>query len=293
MKRPIPVCNPPLSIPRSLSRVRALPQSCTDLCGNGVVAAPSLGKGDGPISADTKIGTVPVSLTQTSPGARAFLLAQAFTPGKRDAVIDVPFSVRSPSGDQPRAASDDLRPLKGADEKKTENHGPSFPGVNAWASEKARRSDRDSVRQRATVRAPAIVEAASRRFVLTSSPEAARITRRDAASTACERRCNSEVISVRRSAAFTLVEIMVALALSLLLLAAVISMFGKVSEGIGDSRSLLEMADRLRLAEERLQLDLAGVTVTMNPPAIPPITRATSSISKAARRSVVSPRIRT
>ena len=46
-------------------------------------------------------------------------------------------------------------------------------------------------------------------------------------------------------------------------------MFGKVSEGIGDSRSLLEMADRLRLAEERLQLDLAGVTVTMNPPANP------------------------
>jgi type II secretory pathway component PulJ len=74
---------------------------------------------------------------------------------------------------------------------------------------------------------------------------------------------------LRRSAAFTLVEIMVALALSLLLLAAVISMFGKVSEGIGDSRSLLEMADRLRLAEERLQLDLAGVTVTMNPPANP------------------------
>ena len=46
-------------------------------------------------------------------------------------------------------------------------------------------------------------------------------------------------------------------------------MFGKVSEGIGDSRSLLEMADRLRLAEERLQLDLAGVTVTMNPPRDP------------------------
>ncbi len=76
-------------------------------------------------------------------------------------------------------------------------------------------------------------------------------------------------ISVRRHAAFTLVEIMVTLALSLLLLAAVISMFGKVSEGIGDSRSLLEMADRLRLAEERLQLDLAGVTVTMNPPRNP------------------------
>jgi hypothetical protein len=70
-------------------------------------------------------------------------------------------------------------------------------------------------------------------------------------------------------AAFTLVEIMMAVALSLLLLAAVITMFGKVSESISDSRSLLEMADRLRLAEERLQLDLSGVTVTMNPPRNP------------------------
>ncbi|MFZ1936892.1 MAG: hypothetical protein WAU84_24420, partial [Thermoguttaceae bacterium] len=70
-------------------------------------------------------------------------------------------------------------------------------------------------------------------------------------------------------AAFTLVEIMVALALSLLLLAAVIGMFGRVSEGIGQSRSLLEMADRLRLTAQRLQMDLAGVTVTMNPPADP------------------------
>jgi hypothetical protein len=60
-----------------------------------------------------------------------------------------------------------------------------------------------------------------------------------------------------------------AVALSLLLLAAVITMFGKVSESISDSRSLLEMADRLRLAEERLQLDLSGVTVTMNPPRNP------------------------
>ena len=48
-------------------------------------------------------------------------------------------------------------------------------------------------------------------------------------------------------AAFTLIELMVALALSLLLLGAVIAMFGRVSEGVSDSRSLLEMADRLRL----------------------------------------------
>ena len=83
-------------------------------------------------------------------------------------------------------------------------------------------------------------------------------------------------------AAFTLVEILVALTLSLILLAAVISMFGKVTEGITDSRALLEMADRVRLAGERLQLDLAGVTVTMNPPRDPPTPKDISSTSKAA-----------
>ena len=68
-----------------------------------------------------------------------------------------------------------------------------------------------------------------------------------------------------RSAGFTLIELMVATALSLLLLGTVISMFGTVSESITDSRAMLEAADRLRLAEERLQLDLAGATVMVNP----------------------------
>jgi prepilin-type N-terminal cleavage/methylation domain-containing protein len=68
---------------------------------------------------------------------------------------------------------------------------------------------------------------------------------------------------------FTLIEILVATTLSLLLLAVVITMFGQVSESITDSRSMLEAADRLRLVEERLQLDLAGATVTANPGANP------------------------
>ena len=60
-----------------------------------------------------------------------------------------------------------------------------------------------------------------------------------------------------------------ALTLSLLLLGAIITMFGKISESISDSRSMLESADRLRLAQERLRQDLAGVTVTMSPPRDP------------------------
>ena len=68
---------------------------------------------------------------------------------------------------------------------------------------------------------------------------------------------------------YTLVEILVATVLSLMLLGAVVQMFGKVSNSITDSRAMLETADRLRLAATRLQQDLAGITVTMSPPRKP------------------------
>jgi len=68
---------------------------------------------------------------------------------------------------------------------------------------------------------------------------------------------------------YTLVEILVATVLSLILMGAVVRMFGDVGESITDSRSMLESADRLRVAEARLQLDLAGITATPNPPRKP------------------------
>ena len=68
---------------------------------------------------------------------------------------------------------------------------------------------------------------------------------------------------------YTLIEILVSTALALLLLTAVITIFGNVSESISESRSMLESAEQLRLASTRLQQDLAGVTVTMNPPRDP------------------------
>jgi hypothetical protein len=61
----------------------------------------------------------------------------------------------------------------------------------------------------------------------------------------------------------------VATAISLLLLGSVIVMFGNVSEKITESRSITEMAERLRLAQIRLQQDLAGITVAVNPPRKP------------------------
>jgi prepilin-type N-terminal cleavage/methylation domain-containing protein len=147
------------------------------------------------------------------------------------------------------AGRDDLRPLKGAEQKRVGNGRLSAPGVNAWASEKVLISKRS----RATEKA----------LLPTGASEKTR-------QSTCHSVGNKTAISPRRRhAAFTLIEIMVALALSLIILAAVITMFGKVTEGVSESRSLLEMAERLRLTAQRLQLDLAGVTVTMNPPRNP------------------------
>jgi type II secretory pathway component PulJ len=75
--------------------------------------------------------------------------------------------------------------------------------------------------------------------------------------------------SAKATSGYTLVEILVATALSLILLGAVVRMFGDVGQSITDSRSMLEAADRLRLTAARLQQDLAGVTVTMSPPRKP------------------------
>ncbi len=72
-----------------------------------------------------------------------------------------------------------------------------------------------------------------------------------------------------RRTGFTLVEILVATTLALLLMGAVAVMFGRVAESITDSRSMLEAADRLRLAQTRLQMDLAGITATVCPPLKP------------------------
>jgi prepilin-type N-terminal cleavage/methylation domain-containing protein len=68
---------------------------------------------------------------------------------------------------------------------------------------------------------------------------------------------------------FTLVEILVTTVLALMLLGAVTAMLGKVGESVTNSRAMLEMADRLRLAQARLQMDLNGITVTMRPPRDP------------------------
>jgi hypothetical protein len=72
-----------------------------------------------------------------------------------------------------------------------------------------------------------------------------------------------------RSGGYTLIEILVATAITLLLMAVVVQMFGALGKSITDSRAILESADRLRSTAARLQSDLEGATVTMLPPRNP------------------------
>ncbi len=72
-----------------------------------------------------------------------------------------------------------------------------------------------------------------------------------------------------RRRGFTLVEVLLATAITLIMMAAVVTLFGYVGGRVADSRALLEMAERLRAARQRLQEDLAGVTAPMQPPLRP------------------------
>jgi prepilin-type N-terminal cleavage/methylation domain-containing protein len=68
---------------------------------------------------------------------------------------------------------------------------------------------------------------------------------------------------------FTLIEMLVALAITLIMMGAVVTLFGVVSDSVSASRSLIEIQDRLRSAREILQQDLQGVTAKMTPPLRP------------------------
>ena len=73
----------------------------------------------------------------------------------------------------------------------------------------------------------------------------------------------------RRSGGFTLIEMLVSLAITLIMMGAVVTLFGVISESVANSRSAIETADRLRAARDQLQLDLMGATATMTPPLRP------------------------
>jgi len=58
----------------------------------------------------------------------------------------------------------------------------------------------------------------------------------------------------------TLVEMLVAMAITLVMMAAVVTLFARIGQGVNDSRATLDMSSRLRGVRNRLQTDLAGHT---------------------------------
>lgn len=67
----------------------------------------------------------------------------------------------------------------------------------------------------------------------------------------------------------TLVEMLVATAVTLILVGLVVQLFGVVGGSVTASRSLLESTDQLRSAAFRLRTDLSGITAVPLPPARP------------------------
>ncbi len=72
-----------------------------------------------------------------------------------------------------------------------------------------------------------------------------------------------------RAAGFTLVELLVATALTLLLMGVAVNGFGLLTGSIGDNQAVIETSGRLRSAQNRLQLDLRYATARMTPPLDP------------------------
>jgi prepilin-type N-terminal cleavage/methylation domain-containing protein len=64
---------------------------------------------------------------------------------------------------------------------------------------------------------------------------------------------------------FSLIELLMALALTLVMMAAVVAIFGMINTSMTDSRATVEMNSRLQAAADRLQRDLDGLTAPVVP----------------------------
>ncbi len=64
----------------------------------------------------------------------------------------------------------------------------------------------------------------------------------------------------RRSPAFTLVELLVAISITLMIMATVVAVFTSVSDGVQKRRAMVEVSNQLRHVRNQLQSDLKGAT---------------------------------
>ncbi len=78
-----------------------------------------------------------------------------------------------------------------------------------------------------------------------------------------------EFSSFNRRPGYSLVELLTSVVLTMMLMAAVVQIFGVVGNSVGESRALLGLHDRLRTVANRLREDIQGSTCTMTPPASP------------------------
>ena len=69
--------------------------------------------------------------------------------------------------------------------------------------------------------------------------------------------------------AFTLVEMLVATALTLIMMALVAQLFGMLGKGVNGSRNRVELYNRVRATGQRLRQDLSGLTVNFEVPVSP------------------------
>lgn len=85
-------------------------------------------------------------------------------------------------------------------------------------------------------------------------------------------RCNESRIGDRDrrvAGGFTLLEVLVAVTITLILMGLVVEVFSRVSTGVNNSRANMELNDQLRNAKHRLIMDLRGATAPMTPPLDP------------------------
>jgi prepilin-type N-terminal cleavage/methylation domain-containing protein len=77
------------------------------------------------------------------------------------------------------------------------------------------------------------------------------------------------VPELRRRAAFTLVELLVAMSIALMVMAAIAQLFSVFGRSFSQSQATVDLSGRMRSAAWQLRQDLAGVTVDVVPPTRP------------------------